>query len=352
MLDLTSKFTSPGPFVERGKRGAIIGQVMAGLARAALEIKAYQPDPFSPEGIVHKAVSEPASTANAPLHRQALAEFQESLAYQSALLKLEPRLYDLDGYAAIVLPYRDGLPTDLAGGFRGEAQPIRVGGLKARSRKLEPHSLAVIATVTNEVLERAQGVEDILYQSAVEDTAAALDRHAFSAAPAVIGVSPPGLLLGALQEPATDPFGAVKGLVTAVAPRAKRPVLLMSKATRVSVEFSMNQMGGFQFPELNSSGFAMGLRVIECNALPLGRVIALDADALAMVLRLDSIRMTGEGVVHEEDVTPLPIIDGAGAIAPQTRELYSSNSSAIRFVWSVDFAWVRPNAISFADLSV
>jgi hypothetical protein len=352
MLDLTSKFESPGPFVERGKRGPIIGQVMAGLARAALEAKAYQPDPLSPEGLVHKAVSEPASTANAPLHRQALAEFQEALGYESALLKLEPRLYDLDGYAAIVLPYRDGLPTDMAGGFRGESQPIRVGGLKARSRKLEPHSLAVIASITNEVLERSQGIEDILYRSAIEDTAAALDRHAFSNSPAVAGVSPPGLLLNALQEPATDAFGAIKGLVTAVAPRAKRPVLLMSKATRVSVEFAMNAMGGFQFPELNTSGFAMGLRVIECNALPNGRVIALDADALAIVLRLDSIRMTGEGLIHEEDVTPLPIVDGAGAMAPQVRELYSSNSSAIRFVWSCDFAWTRPNAISYADVAV
>jgi len=71
-----------------------------------------------------------------------------------------------------------------------------------------------------------------------------------------------------------------------------------------------------------------------------------------MVLRLDSIRMTAEGLIHEEDVTPLPVVDGAGTIAPQVRELYSSNTSAIRFVWSVDFAWTRPNAISFADLTV
>ena len=352
MLDLTSKFVSPGPSVERGKRGPIIGQVMAGMARSALETKAYKPDPLSPEGVVFKGISEPASTANAPVHRQALAEFQEALGYESALLKIEPKIFDLDGYASIVLPHRDGLPADLAGGFRGEGQPIRVGGLRANSRRLEPHSLAVVATVSNETLERAQGIEQILYRSAVEDTAAALDRHAFSAAPAVPGVSPPGLLLNALQDPSTDPFSAIKGLVSVVAPRAKRPVLLMSKATRVGVEFSMNALGGLQFPELNTSGFAMGMRVIECNALPLGRVIALDAAALAMVLRLDSIKMTGEGLIHEEDATPLPIIDGAGTIAPQVRELFSSNTSAIRFVWSCDFAWTRPNAISYADVTV
>ena len=351
MLDFVSQFKSPGPFVEKGERGLLIGEIVAGMARASLDNKQYEPDPFTPAGIVLKAVSGPANTTNSPLHRQALAEFQDAIAYESALLKLEPKIFELDVYASVVLPYRDNSGSNLAGGFRQEGAAIRVGGLAVNSRKLVPHSLSVIVTATNEALESAQGLEKILHKAAIEDTAAALDRHAFSNSPAVPGVSPPGLLLGAIKQAQTAPHDAIRALVTAVAPQAKRPILLMNKATRVGIEFSLNAQGGVLFPELNTSGFCLGVRVINCNALADGRVVCLDADALAMVLRLDSIKMASEGLIHEEDVVPMPIVDGAGAVASPVRELFSSNTSAIRFVWSVDFAWTRPQAITYADIT-
>lgn len=143
-----------------------------------------------------KAAQNPAMT-NVPGYAQELVRdsygaFMDLLRGESVIPRIPMNRYEFDGYASIKIPSRAGANPNLAGAFRAEGAPIRVGAISLTSQTLTPKSLAVIGTFTNELLERSTpSIEAVIRDAMIQDTAYMLD----------------GAFLGAAVGTATTPAG-------------------------------------------------------------------------------------------------------------------------------------------------
>ena len=152
-------------------------------------------------GAVTKAAQNPAMTNVAgwaqELTRESYASFMELLKGESVIPKIPMARYDFAGSTKINIPSRAAATTpNLAGSFRAEGAPIRVGAASLTSTALTPKQLGIIGTFTNELFERSTpNIEQAIRNWMIEDTAYAMDQ-AFLGDTAGTAVVPAGIQAG------------------------------------------------------------------------------------------------------------------------------------------------------------
>jgi hypothetical protein len=302
----------------------------------------------SPEAkFAEKAMTNPAQTTVADWAAELVGPnkyegLYATVAPQSAFAQLRARglSVPMAGKASISLPSH--VPaTPLPSVFVGESQPI-----PARKFGLTPVPLilskaAVIVTLTEELTKRSTPATVPLFERLMaEDTGLALDAALFGSAAASDGVQA-GLLYGvSVTPPSAAPskseacaadLAALAGAIAA----ASDLVYVMGSAQAASAR-------------LLCPG-ALALSIIVSAALPAKRVVALDAAAFSAASENGTFDLTSLGTLHEEDATPLPIIDAAGVEATPVRSLWQTASIGIRLIEDIAWALRAPGRIAFAE---
>lgn len=356
MLDFDlDNYVDPGVFVPRPERAGLVGKLIAAAVRAE-----FSNEPVST--ILERDFRKHASvlsvlnikTAQGPaqsdtpswagvLTQDVLAAFHEQATHKTAFGLATH--YDLAGFQQIVIPTRErGL--NMAGGFRSEGEPIRVGGLSLGSKTLTPYSAGVIYAASDEVSERTD-FDQIAMAAVIEDTRAFVDRTCFGNQPAVPGVSPAGLLNGVMPE-ATAAAGSmqadVRRLLVAGA-NFKRPCFVCHPNVAQSLAMARNANGSPAFPTMQPNRMLNGVGVVLSTAIAADLLILLDRDAFAATFRLASILATREGTIVEDDAAP-GSIDTPNA---SVRSLFQTASRAVRVTYELDWSMLRTGSIKFID---
>lgn len=308
--------------------------------------------------MVQKAAQNPAMT-NVPgwaqeLVRESYGAFMDLIAPESVVPRLPMQRYSFDGFGKITIGTRKDKTKNLAGAFRAEGAPIRVGAAVTGSLALTPKSLGVIGTFTNELFARSTpNIEQAIRNWMIEDTAEALDK-AFLDNVAGSAIRPAGLQNGILAGNTGASSGNTSAEITADirarlqamanASLGRRIVFVMNTARFIGIKLALTPTGTLAFPEA-ANGQLIGYPVVTSVNVPADVVFVVDAAELAFAGDAPSFMGTEVATIHEEDTTPLPIIDGAGVESKPVRSLFQTNSSALRALWEIDWHVARAGAV-------
>ncbi len=298
-----------------------------------------------------RAMGDPATTSDpdyaAGLVQEQWAALLETMAPTSVFASLS--LVDVPPGESV--PFRKpGAAHTLAGAWRAEGEPIRVGAITLASRKLEPKSLGVLATYSVEMLQRARSnVEAMVRQVMVRDTGESLDAAFLDAQPAS-AERPAGLqtfATGANTRPAS---GTTVDAITAdlldcsatmlAAHCGTQPQWAMSVLTLQALMLMRDATGALAFPTLSATPPTLLTYPVRTSpTAPMDVIFLVDGDQVARSGGDPKFDATQEAVLHEEDTTPLPIASpGAPAtVAAPARSLFQTNAVATRAVWAI--AW-------------
>lgn len=323
-------------------------------------------------GFITRAAQPPAMTTVAgwaqELVRDGYAAFMESLAPESVVPRVPMTRHDFSGFNRIVIPARaNTYPTapNLAGAFRAEGAPIRVGRTTTTSKILTPKSMGVIGTFTRELLRRSTpNIETAIRQWMLEDTAIALDTI-FLDAVAGTAIRPAGIQNGIApgdtgassgntgQDITNDLTARLKAL--AGHGMGRRPVWVMNTGNAWALSMSKTPTGEPQFPDFaNATGTVAGIPVIASTTVPADVIFLIDASELSFAGGAPLFEASDVATVHEDDGAPnadgvtgasvKPIVD-AGVPASPVRSMYQTNSVALKATWEVDWVVMRPGAV-------
>jgi HK97 family phage major capsid protein len=311
--------------------------------------------------VTTKAAQNPAMT-NVPawagaLVQDAYGSFMDLLKPESVVPRLPLARYEFNGYNSIKIPSRTGSATtnpNLAAAFRAEGAPIRVGALTLGTTTLTPKSMGVIGTYTAEILERSTpSIEAIIRDAMIQDTAVALDL-AFLGSTTGSATVPAGITAGlaagntaaSAGTTAANIMADLRGRLQNLASlnMGRRPVFIMNPARMWGLQLATTAAGTPLLPEL-ANGQLMGVPVVTSTTVPAAVIYLVDAAEVAFAGGAPRFMGTEVATIHEEDTTPLPIVDGAKVAASPVRSLFQTNSAALRCVWELDWAVMRPGAV-------
>jgi hypothetical protein len=314
--------------------------------------------------IVNKAAQNPALTTvpgwAQELVRETYGDFLDLLAVESVTAAMPFQRFMFDGFGKIIIPTRKPATTPtLAGAFRAEGAPIRVGAVSLAPAYLTPKSMGVIGSYTLEMLERSTpSIEAIIRDAMLQDTAIALDG-AFLGATAGTAVQPPGVQNG-VTAPNTRPstgssYAQINADLTGMAMQmlnsrlGRRPVWVMSAANKLWLESLLTPLGTIAYPSLAANGTLLGFPVFSSITVDSTIVYLIDAGSTAFAGGAPVFAGTQEASFHEEDTTPLPLVDNSATpvVAHPVRSTFQTNSAALRAVWELDWN-VLPGANSGA----
>lgn len=309
--------------------------------------------------IVNKAATPaaPAMTSvegwAAELCRESVAGFMELLQPEAILPNMGLTPIDFGNSASIKIPYREQTPN-MAGGFRGEGEPIRVAQAGLGSKILTPKTVAVISTATEEIVRRSTpAIMGEFRRWIVEDTSVALD-NAFLSDFAGDTVQPAGLAaiagdtgteIDATGKDAMTVLGEAVVALTANS-MGRRAVWIMSEANRMALLWATNAVGAPMFPEL-AQGTLRGYPVVSSVTCPNDTVWLVDTANFVLAMDPPEFMESTEATLHmEQDQDSVaPIVDGAGAVAVPTRSLYQTFSRGIRMVLFTDWSELRAGSV-------
>lgn len=312
-------------------------------------------------GITTKAAQNPAFTNVAgwaqELVRDSYAGFMDILRGESVIPRMPMSRYEFAGAASIKIPQRAvAASPNLAGAFRAEGAPIRVGAMSLTSATLTPKSLGVIGTFSMELMERSTPqIEALIRDAMIADTAEALDK-AFLSSTAGSATVPAGLqTYAAGANTAASAGNTTANIISDIRGRlqqltslnlGRRPVWVMNPARWYGVQLAVTAAGTPAFPEA-AQGNLMGIPVVTSTNVPAAVVFLVDAAEIAFAGGAPRFLGTEVATIHEEDTTPLAIgTAGAPAtVAAPARSLYQTNSAALRTVWELDWAVLRTGAV-------
>ncbi len=312
-------------------------------------------------GATTKAAQNPAFTNVAgwaqELVRESTAAFMDILRGDSVVPRIPMTRFDFAGANSIKIPQRAAVASpNLAGAFRAEGAPIRVGAMSLTSATLTPKSLGVIGTFSMELMDRSTPqIEALIRQAMIGDTAEALDT-AFLSNTAGSPTVPAGLqTYAAGANTAASAGTTTANIITDIRGRlqqlsslnmGRRPVWIMNPARWYGVQLAVTAAGTPAFPEA-AQGNLMGIPVVTSTNVPAAIVFLVDAAELAFAGGAPRFMGTEVATLHEEDTTPLAIgTAGAPAtVAAPVRSLFQTNSAALRAVWEIDWSVLRTGAV-------
>jgi Phage capsid family len=320
------------------------------IARAAIASAMYSLDPTvrgyerkwadrDDIGLILRATSPPASTGSASTLSQIVPSFLASLIPMSAgaALLQQGIVLQWDHAAGISLPNITGIVAD----WVSELAPIPVkAATTGPGPRLDPYKLAVITTLTGEMV-RGSNAEEIVTNTLALSAAPALDAALFSNAAGTPGLKPPGLLNGITP-------------LTASTATPKSDAMVDDLSTLGAAVSAYAGNGNVAFIAAAKQAIAIGLQaenlaypVLMTNALPAATVIAVATPALASVieplLRIDS----SQDVAIHEETAAAPIVTPAGTMATPVRSMFQTDSVALRLRLPISWTLRAPGAIAY-----
>ena len=298
---------------------------------------------------IDKAAQPPASTSNsAALVQQTVVAFVDLLRTESVVAQLG--LMKFASAGPLRVPSRSSSTPNLAGGFRAEAAPIRIGALHLGGVELSPNSLGVISTFSQELFNASAGtIETVVRACMVADTTSALDGAFFGLGAGVPGEAPPGIGFGAGSAPSTGSDAAaivsdLQGRLQALAAQGatRSPAWVMSSSNLFYLSLLTATDGSRVFPEV-AQGLIGTVPVLAGDAIPSDTVFLFDAAEVAFAAGLPRYTAAQEATLHEEDADPAAINDAA--LAVPVREIYQTATLALRGVWAVSWAPLRAGVV-------
>jgi hypothetical protein len=233
------------------------------------------------------------------------------------------------------------LPTMSIGAasFIGQGKPIPVVQFQTSSLQLQPRKLALITTLTAEMLA-SSNAEAITRMALVESASRGLDAALFSSNAATAD-APPGLLHGlSPMTPSStgstwDDMGLDLAALGGAVARVGGNQLIFAAAPEQALAIAL-RMTGFDFPVLASS------------ALPAKTVLCVAANALASAFApAPEIDASFETIAHMESAAPADIV--AGGMAAPVASVYQTDNIALRMRMTASWTLRAPNAIAFMN---
>jgi hypothetical protein len=319
--------------------------VMVSLSRACLNVargdrdrltKNDWPNDHTAE-LLTRAASAPTTLANTAALQSVAMHFVASLVPVSAAAAVIARSLQLsfDHAAQISVPALT-LPN---AAWLGETSPIPVTqGTSSPGAVLVPYKLATMVVLTGEMIRNANA-DAMVRQVLLENVGPTLDAALFSAAAAVPGTRPAGILNGIsplAPSSATTPIDAmmadVAAIATTLAPVAGGRLPLVVAAPAQAVALAMRSPRELW-------------QVVPCDALPTKTVIGVVPAALATAISSPRIEASNSAMM-EMDTTPTS--DITTATGP-TISLFQKDEVALRFV--LPASWARRSAAAVAWLN-
>jgi len=313
------------------------------------------------KGVQGPAVTSVPSYAGA-LVRDSYGSFVDQLAGISVVAGLPMQRYSFEGFAPIKIPVRQAstFPKNMEGAFRKEGDPIRVGALSLVSKQLDPYSLGVIGTFTEELLERSTpSIVDVIHNAMLMDTSRAIDVAFLGNNAAVAGVQPAGIqnglvtTAGATQSSRASSGTTAANIITDLRTMVQaltslnlgvKPVWIMNPARAMGAGFAQTAAGGWIFRDELASNRLMGIPIVTSVHVPATDVFLVDAAQMAFADGLPRFLASQQATIHEEDTTPLALNDGT-VVAKPVRSLYQTASHALRLLWPVSWTPLQTGAV-------
>ena len=310
--------------------------------------------------VTTKAAQNPAFTNVAgwaqELVRDSYGAFMDLLRGVSVIPQIPMMSFQFDGSNSIKIPMRSSSSPNLAGAFRAEGAPIRVGALALTSATLTPKSLGIIGTFSQELLDRSTpSIEQIIRNAMIQDTADSLDA-AFLGSTAGSTTVPAGIQTYATGSNTAASAGATTAnIISDLRGRlqqmsslnmGQRPVWVMNPARWYAVKLAVTAAGTLAFPEAAQNQL-IGIPVVISTNVPSAVVFLVDASQIAFAGGAPRFLGTEIATIHEENATPAAIGTAAtpNVVAAPVRSLYQTNSAALRTVWELDWNVLRTGAI-------
>lgn len=222
----------------------------------------------------------------------------------------------------------------------GASIPV-VQGHSSSGAMISPHKIAVITSLTNELIARSNA-ESVVRQILVEGVAPALDAAMFSTDAGTPGLQPPGILNGIAPLAASSAGGNydnmiddVGDIVQALAPvsGSGQPVIIAAPKQAVALGMAARDP----------------LSVLSSAALPVGTVVGVVPEALATVVESPRLDASGEvGSLNMEDA-PAEIVDGSGTVARPIMSVFQTDSTALRLIMPATWALRSSSAVAWVE---
>jgi hypothetical protein len=333
----------------RPDHGAAREAAMNSIVRACLATARSTRDPSAykalagdrPSELLTRSATAPTTLASAAALAQVAMHFVASLTPISAAAAVISRSLQLtfDHAARISVPALT-LPH---AAWLAEGGPVPfVQGTSSPGAALDPFRLAAGVVLTGEMI-RNSNAEAFVRQVLLESVGPVLDAALFSAAAAVSGVRPAGILNGiaSLTPVAGGGFGALTGDLAAIAaalgPAAggSQPVLVASPAQVATLTLCTPRELWPVFP---------------CAALPAKTIVGLVPAALATSIDAPRIESSGESVVHLDDApTDIGLPGTPPTVAARSYSVYQADSAALKFVLPVSWSVRSPAAVAWVS---
>jgi len=260
---------------------------------------------------------------------------QDSVVAQLPLVR-----YSFDGRGILGVPMRAAGTPNLAGTFRKEGMPIRVGALSLVRATLKAKTMGIIATSSAEMAGAAGDdvVEQVIRQGILTDTTRALDGVFLDDVPAD-DVRPPGMGSLATGDNTAAASGTDAESIAADL-RARYDQLLANGFGNPSTtRWVMNSANAATmvelFPEVQQRDTYLRVPIVASPSVPLDVVYLIDCSAVAFGADSPRFDASGDAVLHEEgDQTLVAPIDTASPV----RSLYQSYVLGFRATWMLDWA--------------
>lgn len=292
------------------------------------------------------------------LVQESMGAFMDLLKPMAVLPALNLRRYSFDGFGSIKVPMRNGAVStpNLAGAFRAEGAPIRVGAAALTSKTLTPKSMGVIGTFTDELMTRStQNFESLLRDFILYDTAAVLDT-AFVGAVAGSATVPAGITNGLIAANTAVSAGSsvanmqadLKGRLARMASLnlGASPAWIMHPINKIAFAMALTATGQAAFPSVNS-GTLFGAPIITSTNASQTEILLIDQSEIVFAGGTPNFNASSVATIHEEHDTPAQIGTAGtpNVVAAPVRSLWQTNAHGLRVVWEMDWSVMRAGAV-------
>jgi hypothetical protein len=310
-------------------RAALRSVARAALIASRTAAKSPQKSEWQSDRTVEYLLRSPVSPttlAATTALAQVRVHFLPSLVPVSAAAAVlgESMQFSFDGASQISVP-SVSLPT---AGFVGEGAAIPViQGTSTANVSLTPSKLAAILVLTREMIESGDA-EAAMTQVLLENVGPALDLAFFNSNAAVAGVSPAGILAGAISVTAgTSMTADVASLIAAVAPVSGGNVVHLIAAPKQASAIRATLIDP---PPTFAS-----------NALADKTVVAIVPAAIASANGAPQISASLEVSLHMA-APAAELVSSPGTVAAPQRSVFQTDSLALRF--TMELSWTKRGA--------
>ncbi len=254
-------------------------------------------------------------------------------------------------YGSIIIPSFSAA-SSINGEFIAEGAPIPVKQGAFESKTLTPKKLGVITTFTREILTKSTPAVEMLVRNAIiMDTSKAIDA-AFLDNGAESAIRPAGLqnaaatgagnIVASVGATVTDILADVKGVFSRLeaVQLGQKGVWIMNPTTVLGLSTKQIATGQFAFSTVDNGTFA-GHPIVSSTNVPAGVVFFVDDRALVKGSAIAPEFTVSNQATLVMDTAAEPIVDGGAVTTQDVRSMYQTDTTALRFVLSLDWSIIR-----------